>query len=39
MIDRTSTVDAPWHLVSAEDKRHARVTVLKTLCKRLKAAL
>ncbi|WP_029058219.1 polyphosphate:AMP phosphotransferase [Stappia stellulata] len=39
MIDRTSTAGAPWHLVSAEDKRHARVTVLKTLCKRLKAAL
>ena len=39
MIDRTSTTEAPWHLVSAEDKRHARVTVLKTLCKRLKAAL
>jgi polyphosphate:AMP phosphotransferase len=39
MIDRTSTTGAPWHLVSAEDKRHARVTVLKTLCKRLKAAL
>ncbi len=39
MIDRTSTSFAPWHLVSAEDKRFARVEVLRTLVGRLKEAL
>ncbi len=39
MIDRTSTSYAPWHLVPAEDKRFARVEVLRTLVERLKAAL
>jgi polyphosphate kinase 2 (PPK2 family) len=37
MIERTSTEIAPWTLVSAEDKRHARVQVLETLCDRLEA--
>lgn len=35
MIDRTSTPQAPWDLIEAEDKRWARVTVLETLCRRL----
>ncbi len=39
MIERTSTEFAPWKLVSAEDKRHARVTVLETLCQGLEAVL
>ncbi|MBO0346371.1 polyphosphate:AMP phosphotransferase [Roseibium sp. CAU 1637] len=39
MIDRTSTRDAPWKLVSSEDKRHARVEVLQTICDRLKEEL
>ena len=39
MVDRTSTEYAPWTLVAAENKYHARVMVLKTLCERLKAAL
>lgn len=39
MIDRTSTSYAPWHLVPAEDKRFARVEVLRTLVGRLKDAL
>lgn len=39
MIDRTSTAYAPWTLVSSEDKRHARVEVLKTVCDRLDEAL
>jgi polyphosphate kinase 2 (PPK2 family) len=38
MVDRTSTEYAPWTLVAAENKYHARVMVLKTLCDRLKAA-
>jgi polyphosphate:AMP phosphotransferase len=39
MVDRTSTEIAPWTLVPANDKRYARVKVLKTLCDRLEAAL
>ncbi len=35
MIERTSTVYAPWTLVEGEDKRFARVKVLRTLCDRL----
>ena len=35
MIERTSTVYAPWTLVEGEDKRFARVKVLRTLCERL----
>ena len=39
MVDRTSTADAPWTLVEAEDKRHARLKVLETICQRIEAAL
>ncbi|GGF03368.1 polyphosphate:AMP phosphotransferase [Stappia taiwanensis] len=39
MIARTSTPRAPWNVVAAEDKRHARVTVLRTLCDALKRAM
>ncbi len=39
MVDRTSTSYAPWTLVAAEDKKFARVQVLKTICKQLKKAL
>lgn len=39
MIERTSTEYAPWTLVAANDKRHARIEILKTLCRRLEAAL
>lgn len=35
MIERTSTLDAPWTLVEANDKAFARVKVLKTACERL----
>ena len=38
-IERTSTELAPWTLVEASDKRHARIRVLKTLCDRMKAAI
>ena len=30
MLDRTGTEWAPWHLVEADSKRHARVKVLET---------
>ena len=32
MVDRTSTSDAPWTLVEANNKYYARIKVLKTLC-------
>lgn len=38
MIDRTSTEIAPWTIIEANDKYHARVKILETICKRLKAA-
>ena len=39
MVDRTSTELAPWTLVEAEDKRFARVKILRTIVDRLDAAL
>ena len=39
MVDRTSTEIAPWTLVEAEDKNYARIKILKTIVKRLEAAL
>jgi AMP-polyphosphate phosphotransferase len=39
MIDRTSTRYAPWTLVEAEDKRFARIKVLKTIADRIDDAL
>ena len=39
MVDRTSTAHAPWTMVETEDKRHARLKVLETVCARLEAAL
>jgi len=39
MIDKTSTHSAPWILVEAENKEHARVKVLETVLKRLKREL
>jgi polyphosphate:AMP phosphotransferase len=39
MVDRTSTQQAPWTLVEANDKYHARIKVLRTLGDRLEAEL
>ena len=39
MVDRTSTSPAPWTLVEANNKYHARIKVLKTLCNALEDAL
>jgi AMP-polyphosphate phosphotransferase len=39
MIERTSTGEAPWTLVEANDKNCARVKVLKTVCDRLERAV
>ena len=39
MVVRTSTEIAPWTLVPGNDKRVARIEILKTYCERLSAAL
>jgi polyphosphate:AMP phosphotransferase len=39
MIERTSTRESPWTLVESNDKNHARVKVLETVCARLEKAL
>ncbi|MHB1101160.1 MAG: polyphosphate:AMP phosphotransferase, partial [Burkholderiales bacterium] len=39
MVDRTSTDIAPWTLVEANDKYHARIKILKTLCESIERAL
>jgi polyphosphate kinase 2 (PPK2 family) len=39
MIERTSTDAAPWDVVSAESKRNARVTVIRTVIERIEAAM
>ncbi len=39
MVSRTSTDYARWHLVPANDKRQARLIVIKTFCTALKRAL
>jgi polyphosphate:AMP phosphotransferase len=39
MIARTSTAYAPWTIVPADDKRHARLAVLRALADRVESAL
>jgi polyphosphate:AMP phosphotransferase len=39
MVAKTSTEHAPWHLVPANDKRFARIYVLKTVCDGLERIL
>ncbi len=39
MVERTSTQIAPWNLIEGNDKRFARVKVLRTICERLEKAL
>ncbi len=39
MVDRTSTTTAPWTMVEANNKYHARIKVLKTLCAALEKSL
>jgi polyphosphate kinase 2 (PPK2 family) len=38
MVARTSTEFAPWTVVAGDDKKFARVQILKTLCQRLEQA-
>ena len=39
MVARTSTCEAPWTLVPANDKRHARIAVLERVCDALERRL
>ena len=39
MVDRTSSDLVPWTLVPANDKYHARIQVIKTLCEGIEAGL
>ena len=39
MLERTDTPAGPWHVVSAEDKRYARVAVVRTVCEAVESAL
>jgi polyphosphate kinase 2 (PPK2 family) len=39
MVERTSTHDAPWVLVEANDKNYARIKVLKTVAQALEKAV
>jgi len=39
MLALTSNASAPWHLVPANNKRYARLQIIKTSCKQIAAAL
>ena len=39
MVTHTSTSYAPWTLVAGNDKRHARIHILKTFCEQLEAGV
>jgi len=39
MVARTDQPHAPWHLVPADSKRYARVTVLDTVIERIEAGM
>ena len=39
MVQHTSTINAPWTLVEGNDKRYARIKVIKTLADRLETTL
>lgn len=39
LIERTSTAAAPWHLIGANNKYHARLEVLRHLCEQIETAL
>ena len=39
MLALTSTHHAPWHLVAANNKRHARLEVIRISCRQIEAAL
>jgi AMP-polyphosphate phosphotransferase len=39
MLERTDHPDARWHVIAADDKRWARVAVIRTVCEEIEMAL
>jgi polyphosphate kinase 2 (PPK2 family) len=39
MVERTGTHQAPWVLIEGNDKNHARIKILRTVCERLRQRL
>ncbi|WP_104529581.1 polyphosphate kinase 2 family protein [Blastococcus saxobsidens] len=39
MLEQTDTAVAPWHVIAGDDKRWARVAVVRTVCEAIEAAL
>jgi polyphosphate kinase 2 (PPK2 family) len=39
MPERTDHPKAPWHVIAAEDKRFARVAVVRQVCESVEGAL
>ena len=39
MVERTSTIVAPWTMIEANEKMHARLKTMRVLCERLESAL
>ncbi|HXP95512.1 MAG TPA: polyphosphate kinase [Telmatospirillum sp.] len=39
MVERTSTRQAPWVLIEGNDKNHARIKIIRTVCDRLRERL
>src|SRR4051812_15955065 len=39
MLERTDTPAGPWHVIAAENKRWARVAVVRTVCEAVEAGL
>ena len=39
MLAKTSWAEGPWHVVPAEQKRYARVTVLETAAEAIEAGM
>ena len=39
MLALTDTANAPWNLIPANDKRYARLQVLRTACRAIQTAL
>ena len=39
MLSKTSTVNAPWHILESVDKRYARIKAMKTVIEAIEQAL
>jgi len=39
MLALTDTPNAPWHLIPANNKRYARLQILRTACRQIEAIL